>query len=348
MEELAQFMQESLSDSEIQDVCFYYFPELYENLNVPGITKDQRIREVLAYVRRRNQDEKLVAALKARFPQLMAEAFPDGVGEPAPPPEVAIEWRERFPRPVLIGLGIGLITTLILALVISNVDPPLPPPDPSIPTPTTDVIITDGGPLMVGQTADAEWDATGVATFGFADGPGQFDFVVEADEDSNPILLLFDAIDSETPLFYIDFQQGNVEEWRYVNFGDNRTYRLVVQGRPNGTFFLSVTRSWPQPLGLGDVVDGVLEGANPAVFLLQDAPAQVNVRLEMSDPTRNQPLLFMLDESGEQIGYYDQANDAGEIVVNGFDLPAGEDVRFVVRDQANDGARFTFLVESAE
>lgn len=350
MDKIAQFMQESLSDSEIRDVCFYYFPELYETLDVAGMTKDQRIREVLAYVRRRKQEEKLVAALQARFPKLMAQAFPTGV-DPKPPPtaeDVSLPWQERLPRPVLIGLGLGLVTTVILALVIAGFDPPLPPPDPYAPTLTPDEIITDGGPILVGQAAVGEWDASGVAEFSFADGPGQFDFIVEADEQTNPTLLLFDPVDLDDPLFYVDFGADNVEAWRFVNFEDSRTYKLVLDGRPNGEFKLTVTRSWPQPIELEEPFVGQLEGANPAVFLLSDAPAQVNVRLQMSDPTPNTPLLYVLDEAGEQIGYFDQASAEGEIMISTLSLPEGKNVRFVVRDTANDGARFEFVVESGE
>ena len=79
LRQLEAFMRDGLSDAEIQDVCFYYFADLYEELKVDGLTKSTRLRGVLAYVRRRNRTAHLVAALYERHGAQMAEEFPDGL-----------------------------------------------------------------------------------------------------------------------------------------------------------------------------------------------------------------------------------------------------------------------------
>ncbi len=260
---------------------------------------------------------------------------------------------------MLIGLGIGLLATLVLALIISNVDPPLPPPDPYAPTPTTQEILTSSGPILAGQTAVGTWNQSGEANFGFADGPGQFDFVVEivgaelitatgeVSATVDPALRLYDAADLSEPLFVVDFRADGLEEWRYVNFSHGRAYRLVVQGEPGREFALTVTRSWPQPIWLGEEVTGVLEGVNPAVYALRDAPARVNVRLAIEDTTASQPLLYLLDENWQELGRFDQPDASGDITLTNFALPAEQTIRFVLRDTANNGVGFRLLIEDA-
>ena len=79
LRQLETFMRDGLSDAEIQDVCFYYFADLYEELNVDGLTKSKRLRGVLAYMRRKNMTAHLVAALYKRHGEQMAEEFPEGL-----------------------------------------------------------------------------------------------------------------------------------------------------------------------------------------------------------------------------------------------------------------------------
>lgn len=360
MSTIEEFLHQALNEAELREVCAAYFPELQGMLAEEGLNHEEKATAVWRHIQAQQAEAKLITALQARFPQKIKAAFPDGLHPPPPTPdEVAIEWRERLPRPVLLGLGIGLLTTLLLALIISNMTPPLPPPDPYAPTPETDEILTASGPILAGQTAVGKWNNTGRATFGFGDGPGQFDFVVEIvgatfitatgelSATVDPALILFDAANPTVPLFEIDFRTDGLEEWRYVNFGDGRAYQLVVVGEPGQEFALTVTNSWPQPIWLGEEVTGLLEGVNPAVYALRDAPAQINLRLSMDNPTTSQPLLYLLDENWQELGRFDQPDHNGDITLTNFALPAEQTIRFVVRDTANNGVGFRLLIEGA-
>jgi formylglycine-generating enzyme required for sulfatase activity len=105
LRQLEFFMRDCLSDAEIQDVCFYYFADLYEELKVDGLTKSKRLREVLAYVRRRKMTAHLVAALYERHGDQMNEEFPDGLeaGVTVPAVPVTPAVYERNPRQIFLS-----------------------------------------------------------------------------------------------------------------------------------------------------------------------------------------------------------------------------------------------------
>lgn len=105
---LADFMNERLSDQELLDLCFYYFFELFEEINVDAWSKRRRVREFLARAVQRKKLPHVAQALQTMLPELWTESFPDGLPQrqvltpptpevtqlPAPPPFDGIEWIE--------------------------------------------------------------------------------------------------------------------------------------------------------------------------------------------------------------------------------------------------------------
>lgn len=105
LRQLETFMRESLSNQEINLICFHYLRDVHVEMEGVPWDKSQRIEKVLAYVRRRKMTAHLVAALYERHGEQMAEEFPEGlqVAGRVPAVPLAPTSYTRHPRQIFIS-----------------------------------------------------------------------------------------------------------------------------------------------------------------------------------------------------------------------------------------------------
>ncbi|MDQ5825423.1 MAG: effector-associated domain EAD1-containing protein [Chloroflexota bacterium] len=65
----------ALGDSELQDLCFDYYPQVYEQFTA-GQSKGDRVRMLLEHARRNNRVEELLARIQEANPNKYAELEP--------------------------------------------------------------------------------------------------------------------------------------------------------------------------------------------------------------------------------------------------------------------------------
>lgn len=99
--EIRKFIVERFSDGELENLCFDYFPAVYQDF-ADSMTKGRKVQLLLDYCQRRGRLPDLLATLERERPQVYKEKFPSTpfVETPIIKPTIPIE---RNPRQVFIS-----------------------------------------------------------------------------------------------------------------------------------------------------------------------------------------------------------------------------------------------------
>jgi hypothetical protein len=73
--EIRKFIMDRFSDGELMNLCFDYFPDVYQEFT-PGMTRSQKVRLLLDHARRRGRIPDLQVALERERPEQYRKAFP--------------------------------------------------------------------------------------------------------------------------------------------------------------------------------------------------------------------------------------------------------------------------------
>lgn len=275
--------------------------------------------------------------------------------EPPPPPRRIPGW--------LIGVSaVALLLILVLAIWRPWDTPPPPTPQP---TPTTAVgDETPGGDegndnsqnapadaqpdaapdksIGLDQTLSGEIVGEGAETWLYTGPREEVDIQIDGGPEDTFVLLVY-LPDGEQDI-YVDYSaQGAGELLKYYDIQENSLIVVDETENDGAAYTLSVTPSNPTYLQLGETHSGTIRGANPEVFLFDEGPATVDVVLEMS--SGDQPLLIAY-RAGLPLMSADQTDADGRVALRNLVVDESA-YRFLIRDQANDGANYQItMVES--
>jgi TIR domain/Effector-associated domain 7 len=96
-----RFLQEFFNDEELTTFCFDYFPQVYNNF-ASGMTKNEKVLQLVAHSQRRERFDELLAALQRERPKGYGDYFVEKPHLVAPEPQ-APKVVERNPRQIFIS-----------------------------------------------------------------------------------------------------------------------------------------------------------------------------------------------------------------------------------------------------
>jgi len=261
--------------------------------------------------------------------------------ETAVPPSLSIPgW--------LVGLGAVVLLLILVLALWQPWMPPGPNPEPTPPTavsdetPISDESATATPPdnsIGLDQTQSGEIADDGAETWLYTGPAAEVDIQVNGGPDDTFAIIVYRANGQQD--IYVDYSgQGAGELLTYYDIQENS--RIVVDETSNdgAAYTLTVVPSQPARLQLGETKRGTLRGANPEIFLFDEGPATVDVVLEMDSD--DQPLLTVY-RAGLPIISEDQPEANGRITLRNL-VVDDSTYRFLIRDQANDGANYQITV----
>jgi len=311
------------------------------------------------------------AALLHMLAKSPAERYPSAAEfvqalQAAPPTEgqaTAVTEKEETAVPPSLSIpgwlvGVGAVV-LLLILVLALWQPWMPSgPNPE-PTSTTAVgdetpigdegdshsqnapafAATPDKSIGLGQTLSGQVVGEGAEAWRYTGPAATVDVQVEGGPADTFVLIIYRP-DGEQDT-YVDYSgQGEGELLKYYDIEENALIVVDETENDGAAYTLTVASSQPATLHLGETQSGIIRGANPEVFLFAGGPATVDVVLEMS---RDDLPLLTAYRAGLPLMSADQPDANGRVTLRNLVVDAST-YRFLVRDQANDGANYRITV----
>jgi hypothetical protein len=209
------------------------------------------------------------------------------------------------------------------------------------------------GPISLGDSVEGTLDEDQSHGWEFSDGPATVNIVLEAGEDLDGVLELYDPEGSL--MADADFTlEGDVERLDSVQIPDDQTYTIVVRDYydDGGSYTLSVTAVTPESLGAvdqgellpGQPVDAILgENESHAWTFTVDEPAEADITLTCG-PTMD-GYLILVGPDGSFLEVVDNALTGEEETLTGYSLTETGDYTIVVGEYSDSGGEYTLLLE---
>jgi hypothetical protein len=226
------------------------------------------------------------------------------------------------------------------------------PDDPSEP----DLDAEIQGPIFVGDSLEATLLEEQSHGWEFSDGPATIDIVLQAGEDMDGVLELYDTDGALLAAADSTFE-ADIERLELIEITDDQVYTIVVRDffQDGGSYTLDVTAVSPEAMGAvdqgeltsGEAVDGVLEEDEIHAWRFTiDAVTEVSIILT-SGPELD-GLLILFDPDGSVLEVVDETLAGDEEALTEYILEETGEYTVVVGEYANGGGDYTLLLSLSD
>lgn len=209
------------------------------------------------------------------------------------------------------------------------------------------------GPIALGDSVEGTLEEEQAHGWEFSDGPAMVDIVLQAGDDMDGLLELYDAEGSLMAAADSTFD-GDVERLDLIQIPDDQVYTIVVRDfyQDGGSYTLELLAVTPESLGAvaqgeltpGEEVEGVLElDESHAWTFAVDAPAEADITLT-SGPELD-GLLILFGPDGAALEVVDETLFGEVEQLAGYPLVEVGEYTIVVAEYTASGGAYTLLLE---